>query len=162
MSERIDQFCENLRNKLTSVDDNMQGLKDKIASKAHTAEHEARAQLDTVNKRIEHDRAKVTAAQGDVRKWMEERKASSAEKIADWKAKREQTKLRSRADHAEWYAEAAAIVLRWPPWMRPSRLHSNHGWRATTPISGVVRDPCERLRHSALGECRPPTVGIPA
>ena len=30
MSERIDQFCENLRIKLTSVDSNMASLKAKI------------------------------------------------------------------------------------------------------------------------------------
>jgi hypothetical protein len=33
MSERIDQFCENLRTKLTSIDKSMQGLKGKIDSK---------------------------------------------------------------------------------------------------------------------------------
>ena len=38
MSERIDQFCEVLRVKLTSIDDNMRALKAKIDSKARTAE----------------------------------------------------------------------------------------------------------------------------
>ena len=42
MSERIDQFCENLRIKLTSIDTNMQELKAKIDSKAQTAEREVR------------------------------------------------------------------------------------------------------------------------
>ena len=110
MGERIDQFCENLRTKLTNVDGNMQALKSKIDSKARTAEQDARAQLDAVKSRIEHDRAKVTAAQSDIRKWMEERKASGNEKIADWKAKHESARLQSRADHADRYAEAAAIV----------------------------------------------------
>jgi len=30
VNERIDQFCENLRVKLTSIDDNMRALKAKI------------------------------------------------------------------------------------------------------------------------------------
>jgi polyphosphate kinase 2 (PPK2 family) len=34
MGERIDQFCENLRIKLTSIDNNTQELKAKIDSKA--------------------------------------------------------------------------------------------------------------------------------
>ena len=42
MSERIDQFCENLRVKLTSIENNMQALKGKIDSKAQTAEQEVR------------------------------------------------------------------------------------------------------------------------
>ena len=36
MSERIDQFCENLRIKLTSIDNNIRALKAKIDSKAQT------------------------------------------------------------------------------------------------------------------------------
>jgi predicted Zn-ribbon and HTH transcriptional regulator len=68
MGERIDQFCENLRIKLTSIDNNMQELKAKIDSKAQTAEQEVRTQLETVKKRIEQDRTKLETAQADVKK----------------------------------------------------------------------------------------------
>jgi hypothetical protein len=110
MSERIDQFCENLRIKLTSMDDNMQALKAKIDKQAQTAEKDARAQLDAVNKRMEQERAKVTAAENDMKKWADERKVATSEKIAEWKAKLEKAKLRSRAENAEGYAAAAAVV----------------------------------------------------
>ena len=110
MSERIDQFCENLRVKLTSIDNNMQALKAQIARQTQTAEQDARAQLDAVKKRIEQDRAKVTAAENDMKKWAEERKAATNEKIAEWKAKLEKVKLQSRAESAERYAAAAAVV----------------------------------------------------
>jgi hypothetical protein len=40
----------------------------------------------------------------------DERKAATNEKIAQWKAKLEKAKLQSRADNAERYAAAAAIV----------------------------------------------------
>ncbi len=110
MSERIDQFCENLRIKLTSMDDNMQALKGKIDKQAQTAEKDARAQLDAVNKRMEQERAKVTAAENDMKKWADERKVATNEKIAEWKAKLEKAKLRSRAENAEGYAAAAAVV----------------------------------------------------
>ena len=53
MGERIDQFCENLRIKLKSIDNNMQELKAKIDSKAQTAEQEVRTQLETVKKRAQ-------------------------------------------------------------------------------------------------------------
>ena len=110
MSERIDQFCENLRIKLTSIDKKMQELKAKIDSKAQTAEQEVRTQLDAVKKRLAQDRTKVETAQADVKKWVDEVKLASNEKIAEWKDKREKAKLQSRAENAERYAVAAAIV----------------------------------------------------
>ncbi len=110
MSARIDQFCENLRIKLTSIDNNMQELKAKIDSKAQTAEREARTQLETVKKRIEQDRTKLETAQADIQKWVDDFKAASNEKIVEWKDKREKAKLQSRAENAERYAVAAAVV----------------------------------------------------
>ena len=110
MSERIDQFCDNLRVKLTSIDDNMQALKAQIDKRAQTAEQDARAHLDAVKKRMEQDHAKVTAAENDMKKWADERKGATNEKIAEWKAKLEKVKLQSRADSAERYAAAAAVV----------------------------------------------------
>lgn len=71
MGERIDQFCENLRIKLTSIDNNMSSLKTKIDGKARTAEQDVRTHLDGVKKRIEQERTKVSAAQADVKKWVE-------------------------------------------------------------------------------------------
>jgi len=110
MSERIDQFCENLRLKLTSIDKEMQSLKAKIDSKVTTAGQDVQTHLNAVKKRIEQDRAKVTAAQSEMKKWMEERKSATREKIAEWKAKLEKAKLQSWADGAERYAAAAVIV----------------------------------------------------
>jgi hypothetical protein len=98
MSERIDQFCENLRIKLTSIDKKMQQLKAKIDSKAQTAEREVRTQLETVKKRIKQDRTKVETAQADVKKWVDEFKLASNEKITEWKAKREKAKLQIRGE----------------------------------------------------------------
>ena len=52
----------------------------------------------------------MTAAQADIKKWVEERKATASEKIAEWKSKRETAKLQSRANSAERYAGAATVV----------------------------------------------------
>lgn len=110
MSERIDQFCENLRMKLTSLDKNMQQLKAAIDSKAQTAEQEVRTRLDAVKNRIAQDRTKLETAQADMKKRVEDFKLASNEKIAEWKAKREKAKLRSRSDNADGYAVAATVV----------------------------------------------------
>ena len=105
VNERIDQFCENLRVKLTSVDDNMRALKAKIDSKERTVEQDVKFHLDSVKKRIAQDRAKLEAAQADIKKWAEERQAATDEKVADWKAK-----LKGSAEAAERYAAGAAVV----------------------------------------------------
>ena len=110
MSERIDQFCENLRTKLTSIDKSMQELKAKIDSKAQTAEQEVRTRLQTVKKRLAQDRTKLQTAQVDIKKWVDDFKAASNEKIVEWKVKRDEAKLQIRAEIAERYAVAAAVV----------------------------------------------------
>ena len=110
MGEYIDQFCENLRTKLTSIDNNMESLKAKIESKAKTAEQDVQSHLNGVKKRMEQDRAKLATAQADMNKWANERKATADAKIAEWKAKMETAKLKGRAEGAERYAAAAVVV----------------------------------------------------
>ncbi len=110
MGKRIDQFCDELRLKLTNVDSNMDGLKAKIDGQVQNAEQDVRNHLDKVQKRVAQGRAKVSAAQADVKNWVDERKADTSDKIAEWKAKREIGKLQSRADKAERYAAAAIDI----------------------------------------------------
>ena len=110
MGERIDRFCEELRLKLTNIDSNMGGLKAKIDGKAQNAEQEVRSHFDKVQKRIEQDRTKLSAAQTEVKNWVEERKTETRDRVAEWKAKRETSKLQNRADKAERYAAATIVV----------------------------------------------------
>jgi len=110
MGQRIDQFCEDLRVKRTNIDSGLGGLKAKIDGKVQNAEQEARSHLERVQKRIEQDRTKVSAAQTEIKNWAEERKISTRDKIVEWKAKRETSKLQNRADKAERYAAASIVV----------------------------------------------------
>ena len=107
MGQRID---ENLRQKLTMADSGLDGLKAKIDANAAHAEQDVQSHLDRVRKRIEQRRARVSAAQADVKSWVDEQKAITSDKIADWKAKREIGELQSRANKADRYAAAAADV----------------------------------------------------
>jgi hypothetical protein len=110
MSQRIDQFCEDLRLKLTNIDSSLVGLKAKIEGKAQNAEQEARSNLEKVQKRIEQNRTKVSSAQSELKNWIDEQKTATRDKIADWRAKRETSKLQTRADKGERYAAAAIVV----------------------------------------------------
>jgi hypothetical protein len=110
MGHRIDQFCETLRQKLTMTDNSLDGLKVKIQGKATHVEQDVQSHLDRVHERIEQGRAKVSAAQADMKNWAEQRKAVTSDKIVEWKSKWETGKLQSRADDAERYAAAAINV----------------------------------------------------
>ncbi len=110
MGQRIDQFCESLRLKLTNVDSNMHALKAKIDGRAQNAEQEVRSHLDAVKTQIDQGHAKVAAARADMKNWAEERKAATSDRIAEWKSKLETAKLKGRADRAESYAAAAVEV----------------------------------------------------
>ncbi|HUK09083.1 MAG TPA: hypothetical protein VLX09_14510 [Stellaceae bacterium] len=110
MGQRIDQFCENLRLKLTNIDSGLTSLKAKIDGKTQQAEQEARSHLEKVRRQIQQNRAKVSAAQTEMKEWAESRKAATNEKISEWKAKRETSRLQNRADKAERYAAASIEV----------------------------------------------------
>ncbi|HUK07247.1 MAG TPA: hypothetical protein VLX09_05205 [Stellaceae bacterium] len=110
MGQRIDQFCENLRLKLTNIDSGLTSLKAKIDGKTQQAEQEARGHLEKVRRQIQQNHAKVSAAQAEMKEWAESRKAATAEKIAEWKVKRETSRLQNRADKAERYAAASIEV----------------------------------------------------
>ena len=110
MGAHIDQFCEDLRQKLTIADSGLDGLKAKINGKAAHVEQDVKSHLDRVHKRVEQGRARIAAAQADIKEWADERKAANSDKIAEWKAKRELSELQGRADKAERYAAAASAV----------------------------------------------------
>jgi hypothetical protein len=109
MGQRIDRFCEDLRLKLTDIDSGIGGLKAKIDG-TQNAEQEVRSHFDKVQKRIEQDRTKLSAAQTEVKNWVEERKTETRDRVAEWKAKRETSKLQNRADKAERYSAATIVV----------------------------------------------------
>jgi len=110
MGQRIDQFCEDLRLKLTGIDSGLMSLKAKIDAKNQQADDAVRVRLEGVRSRIDQDHAKVLTARGQMTAWVETRKAATKEAIAEWKAQRESSKLQHRADKAEEYAAAALVV----------------------------------------------------
>src|SRR5260370_4923853 len=106
MAARIDQFCEDLRQKLTIADSGLDGLKAKINGKAVHVEQDVQSHLDRVHKRVEQGRAKIAAAQADIKECADEHKAVTSDKITAWKPKRALSTLHGLAHKAERYAAA--------------------------------------------------------
>ena len=105
--------------KLTNIETGLKSLKSTIDAKAHHAEQDVRSHLDAVNKRIEQDRAKVTAAQAEVKNWVDEQKAATSEKIAEWKTKRERPSC-NIGPKAPSATPTLRSSLRQRHWMKPS------------------------------------------
>jgi len=110
MGARIDQFSEDLRQKLTIADSGLDGLKAKIDGKTAHVEQDVQSHLDRVRKRVEQGHAKIAAAQADIKEWADEKKIATSDKIAEWKSKRDLSRLQVRAGMAERYAAAASAV----------------------------------------------------
>jgi hypothetical protein len=150
MGQRIDQFCEDLRLKLTSIDGRVDDLKGRIDEKAENAEQDVRNHLGQVQKRIEQDRAKVSAAQGKVKDWVESRKTATADKIAGWKAKRETARLQQRADDAEAYASATVALA--VAAIDEAELAAVEAWLARLDAdSGARKESAELGRQTGAG-----------
>ena len=110
MGQRIDQFSEAVRSKLTSIDTAYDAIHAKIGGKAQDTQAAIRGQLENVRKRIEQDREKVSAAKAAAKTWLEVHSSATAGRVAQWKAERATHKLQQRADSAEQYAEDAVCV----------------------------------------------------
>jgi len=83
MGQRIDEFCERLRVKLTNADNNIDRLKTKIDTKVQGAEQDVKNHLDGLKKRAEQERAKIAAAQTEIKNWANEQKTITAAKVAE-------------------------------------------------------------------------------
>jgi hypothetical protein len=112
MSQQIDKFCEDLRLKLTNIESGLDSLKSKMEGKTQEAEKEVNIHLSALQKQMVQDRAKASAASAEVKAWIDNKKAVTAEKVAEWKAKRELGHLQNRADQAERYAHASITVAK--------------------------------------------------
>jgi hypothetical protein len=110
MTQQLDQFHHDLQLKLTNIRSGIDGLKAKMSGKAERAEQDVRVHLEQVRRRVEQDRAKAVAAQGEIKNWIDQKKVATNEKIAEWKTNHENNKLQNRADMAERYAGATIDV----------------------------------------------------
>jgi uncharacterized protein YwgA len=104
MSEKIDQFCNNLRDKLTGVDDRIQGFKASVDSANANAKADIQSKLDKTRADFEAHKRKSDEALERIKANIEEKKNETKANIEEWKHSRETKKLEKRAQRAENYA----------------------------------------------------------
>ena len=103
MSE-FNKFCNDLRAKIDEAD---KGFKDLKASAKHAgqkAKDDAKAHLIQLENKAKAQQAQIKASEAKAKAWIEEKKAVTSDKIADWKSQRQVKKLADYADDAESHA----------------------------------------------------------
>ena len=108
MSEKIDQFCNDLRDRLTKVDDRIQGFKASVDSANAKVKADIQSQLDKTRASFEARKQEAEEAHKRIKANLEEKKAETVAKVEEWKHGREVKKLEKRAQRAEEYAAEQA------------------------------------------------------
>jgi hypothetical protein len=107
MIVHADRLCDELHAVLSVVEASLTRLKTVLTDTANNTEQELRQSLTMVETAIEQNRAIVDAAHADFKNWFDEGQSETTERIAEWKAKRQTSKLHARADRFELSAAAA-------------------------------------------------------
>ena len=110
MSAKVDQFCNNLRDRLNAIEDRVQSVKANLEKLPKQSEQalqkclaESRAKVDSEKRRLEKAQASLLAR-------AEQKFSEIKAGISQWKANLDVSKLQARADRAEMYAADAIFV----------------------------------------------------
>ena len=107
MREKIDQFCENLRVKLTQVEESLTKVGDNLKSAPQQAADSIQSSIEAAKSQHEKNMQTLHDAKASLDERVQARKDEIETQIAEWKRSREVSKLETRADKAEGYAVAA-------------------------------------------------------
>src|SRR5258706_13139236 len=107
MSETFDKFCSDVRTKINDADKRLKDLRASARSAGQKAKDDATAHLAALETKAKEDQAKLEASEAKVKAWALQKKAITADKIAEWKAEREVRRLKDRAADAESHPGAA-------------------------------------------------------
>jgi hypothetical protein len=110
VSEQIDNFRKQLRAKVDDADTRLKGLEANVKASGEKAKSDAKGYLASLESGATAQKAKLQAAEADIKTWVQEKKKITDDKIAEWKAKRHVTELTRYADLSERYAAAATQV----------------------------------------------------
>lgn len=110
MSERVDQFCDELRLHLNALEKQVDNVKSSLQSLPEQGEQALQKSLNETRSKIEAQRKKVEQAQASLKSRAESKITQAKDAINEWKDKREVNKLNSRADRAEQYAADAVYI----------------------------------------------------
>jgi DNA anti-recombination protein RmuC len=107
MSEKVDQFCDTLRDRLNALDGRLQSVKANLQVLAEEAEAGLRAKLDEARTKLQAQKERIQETRANLKARAQQMVAETREAVSKWKAKGETRRLIARADLAEAYAADA-------------------------------------------------------
>ena len=107
MSEKINQFCENLRVQLTAVESYLNKVGESIKAAPGQASDAVKSSIVTAKEQHAANMQKVSEAKAKLEEGVQAKKEEVESEITEWKTNHEIHKLEKRADNAEDYAAAA-------------------------------------------------------
>lgn len=110
MSDKIDQFCDDLKVRLNDIEAQLLRVKDKLGSASKDAEETIKTKLVEARSQVESKKEEMVAVKNTMAKRLESKKEEIEAEVAAWKEKREQEKLLKHAEQAEEYAVAAILI----------------------------------------------------
>ena len=110
MGEKIDEFCNDLRDDLTAADKRLQDLKGQVENANQETREAVQAKLDQARANLDQQKSKAEDRQQRIKSYLDEKVAETQHDINDWKTKREIKKLERRAERREGYAADTVII----------------------------------------------------
>jgi len=110
MGEKIDEFCNELRDDLTAADSRLQGLKGQVENANRETREAIQAKLDQAKADLDEHKRKAEDRQQRIKSYLDDKVAETQHDINDWKTKREIKKLERRAERRESYASDTVLI----------------------------------------------------
>jgi len=110
MSEKIDQFGEDMRTRLAGLEMHLTEIRTHIADAVTEDREEDEAKREELRQKVEAQRSKLDESRASFRERAAKFKEDLDEKIAAWKAARQSDLLEDRAQDASDYAATAIAI----------------------------------------------------
>jgi len=107
MSAKVDKFCDDLRDRLNTVESRLHAAKTNVQALAGQAEETLRQQCDELHRKAQAEKDRIERLRGSLTAKAQQKLAETTEIVREWKAKNETRKLNARADRAQVYAADA-------------------------------------------------------
>jgi DNA anti-recombination protein RmuC len=107
MSERVDTFCNNLKDQLNSIEEHVNQVKENLEAARTENEETVRRKIEQARNALEEKKSERDEAFDKLKARIEEARATVRAKVDEWKKGMETRKLAGRADDAEQYAAGA-------------------------------------------------------
>jgi DNA anti-recombination protein RmuC len=104
MSAKVDKFCENLKERLNTLDTRLSAAKTSVQALPGKAEKAVRDQYEKVHRKVQSQKERIDQLRSKLKTGAERKLAETKESVAQLKAKREAQLLNARAEGAESYA----------------------------------------------------------